>query len=567
MSCTTLLVGKKASYDGSTMIARNDDSQSGKYMPKKLTVVAPQEQPRHYRSVISHVEIDLPDDPMRYSAIPNVPKVEGIWAGAGVNAANVAMTATETIASNERVLGADPLVVLQPAENGRPEQPGGIGEEDLVTIVLPYIRSAREGVLRTARLLEKYGTYEMNGMAFADVNEIWWMETLGGHHWIAKRVPDDQYVVMPNESGIDSFDLADALGAGVDHLCSADLKEFMERNHLDLTMLPPEGDTAFAGRTQEGRTQAGRTQAGSAGSAQTGAAEGGSSVAAGTIFNPRHAFGTQSDADHVYNTPRAWFMLRYFNPRSAKWDGPDAQFTPRSNDLPWSMRPERKITVEDFKYILSSHFQGTPYDPYNVCGDTSMRGAYRCIGVNRTDFLALLQLRPNVPKEIRAVEWLTFGSNVFNSFIPFYPNTDKVPEYLAYTEEKVDTDSFYWSCRLLAALADAQFMTCKFLVERYQIKVMAEAHRILNEADRKVREIVDSYEDYYGDMDYYDGLEEEYSEDVKIDTETAAQVQTIIDDANEALADMLKEETTDVLGKVLKETSNHMKNAYARSDA
>ena len=29
MGCTTILVGKKASYDGSTMIARNDDSGSG----------------------------------------------------------------------------------------------------------------------------------------------------------------------------------------------------------------------------------------------------------------------------------------------------------------------------------------------------------------------------------------------------------------------------------------------------------------------------------------------------------------------------------------------------------
>ena len=43
MSCTTLLVGKKASYDGSVMIARNDDSASGNYTPKKLTVVTPQE--------------------------------------------------------------------------------------------------------------------------------------------------------------------------------------------------------------------------------------------------------------------------------------------------------------------------------------------------------------------------------------------------------------------------------------------------------------------------------------------------------------------------------------------
>ena len=495
MPCTTLLVGKKASYDGSTMIARNDDSGAGHYTPKKLAVVLPQDQPRHYTSVISHVEIDLPDNPMRYSAVPNALEGEGIWAGAGINEANVAMTATETIASNERVLGADPLVVYKPAEGDTPMQPGGIGEEDLVTLVLPYIRSAREGVLRTAQLLEQFGTYEMNGIAFSDVNEIWWMETFGGHHWIAKKVPDDRYVVMPNESGIDSFDLDDALGEGINHLCSADLREFIAENHLDLSM--------------------------------------------GRAFNPREAFGTQSDADHVYNTPRAWYMLQFFNPKTARWDGPDADYTPRSNDLPWSLRPERKITVEDVKYVLSSHFQGTPYDPYSSVGDVSMRGAYRCIGVNRTDFLALLQLRPYVPQSIQAVEWLTFGSNVFNTFVPFYTNTEAVPAYLSTTEKEVDTNSFYWNCRLVAALADAQFKTSKIHIERYQLKVMSEAHRILNEADRLVAELAS----------------------VKSDP------QPVIDSANEALADMVCEQTSDVLGKVLNESSNKMKNAYARSDA
>lgn len=44
--------GKKASYDGSTMIARNDDSGSGHFTPKKFVVVHPEEQPRHYESVI-----------------------------------------------------------------------------------------------------------------------------------------------------------------------------------------------------------------------------------------------------------------------------------------------------------------------------------------------------------------------------------------------------------------------------------------------------------------------------------------------------------------------------------
>lgn len=36
MPCTTILVGKKASYDGSTMIARNDGSGAGHYTSKNL---------------------------------------------------------------------------------------------------------------------------------------------------------------------------------------------------------------------------------------------------------------------------------------------------------------------------------------------------------------------------------------------------------------------------------------------------------------------------------------------------------------------------------------------------
>ena len=105
MACTTILVGKKASYDGSTMIARNDDSGSGSFTPKKFVVIHPSEQPTHYKSEISHVEIELPDHPMRYTAMPNAVKGEGIWAASGVNAARVGMTATETITSNPRVLG------------------------------------------------------------------------------------------------------------------------------------------------------------------------------------------------------------------------------------------------------------------------------------------------------------------------------------------------------------------------------------------------------------------------------------------------------------------------------
>ena len=54
MPCTTILVGKNATYDGSTMIARNDDAGGNDHFtPKKMIVVQPKEQPRVYKAVLS----------------------------------------------------------------------------------------------------------------------------------------------------------------------------------------------------------------------------------------------------------------------------------------------------------------------------------------------------------------------------------------------------------------------------------------------------------------------------------------------------------------------------------
>lgn len=53
-------------------------------------------------------------------------------------------------------------------------------------------------------------------------------------------------------------------------------------------------------------------------------------------------------------------MERYFNPKTKKWDGPDADYRPESDDIPWSMVPEKKITVEDVKYASFLPFPGNP---------------------------------------------------------------------------------------------------------------------------------------------------------------------------------------------------------------
>ena len=121
------------------------------------------------------------------------------------------------------------------------------------------------------------------------------------------------------------------------------------------------------------------------------------------------------------------------------------------------MVPEKKITVEDVKYVLSSHFQGTPYDPYAKHSDPVYRNKYRAIGINRTDLLSLIQIRPYMPEEFQVIQWVAFASNPFNVLVPFYPQVSKTPEYMANTTAEVSTENFYWASRMIAAMADAAY--------------------------------------------------------------------------------------------------------------
>src|SRR5699024_2371523 len=233
---------------------------------------------------------------------------------------NVAMSATGTITSNPRVLGADPLVEHLPAtgEAGTPEhrarQPGGFGEDGYVTLVQPNRRSPREG-----------------------------FHLRGG---------------------------------------------------------PPAGHAPWT---------------------LNGTAEHPS------VFNPREAFGSHTEHDHLYNTPRAWFMQRTLNPISEDWDSGHPGASPHSDTLPWSRRPERLLTIEDVKDVLSSHYQGTVYDLYSTRGTEPERRAFRPIGLTRHNALAILQIRPDLPESYRSLQWVCFASNPFNTLIPMFTNVEEAP--------------------------------------------------------------------------------------------------------------------------------------------
>lgn len=82
---------------------------------------------------------------------------------------------------------------------------------------------------------------------------------------------------------------------------------------------------------------------------------------------------------------------------------------------------------------------------------------YRSIGIARTGVMTINQIRSDVPERIKAVEWVCFGPNPFNAMIPVYANTDRIPGYLSKVEINVDTANFYWTSRLIAALAESDY--------------------------------------------------------------------------------------------------------------
>ena len=135
------------------------------------------------------------------------------------------------------------------------------------------------------------------------------------------------------------------------------------------------------------------------------------------------------------------------------------------------------------------------------------------------------------------MEWVAYASNAFNTMVPFYANVETTPAYLSCTTGEVSTDSFYWVSRMIAAMTDASYARSLVHAERYELAVLSASRALVKEYDAKLSAEPD-----------------------------AARRAALREEANEAIAKMLKAKASDTLDKVLFELSSGMKNSFARSD-
>lgn len=165
-------------------------------------------------------------------------------------------------------------------------------------------------------------------------------------------------------------------------------------------------------------------------------------------WNFRHIFGTDTEKDRHYNTPRVWFGQRYLNP--------EIEQDPQSSDLPFICRTSHKISVEDVSYILSSHYNETPYDPLGH-GPEELRTKFRPISMNRTQNSHVLQIRNDVPADRSAIMWLCFGVPAFSPYVPFFANVTDTDASYSETPVRLDDQSAYWMYRKLSMIVESHY--------------------------------------------------------------------------------------------------------------
>jgi len=176
--CFSVLVGKKASVDGSVMVAHNEDDRGD------IIVNLRKIQARDYGS------------PQRVALGKGAFfKTDGKTAGFLWIEGTTQEFADSFINEHGVLITSDSCPSRVTAED---YTDGGIGYM-LRRLMAEKAKSARDAVRIGGELIEKYG-YRAAGRTYmiADRNEAWMLAVLRGRHWYAQRVPDDEVAVIPN---------------------------------------------------------------------------------------------------------------------------------------------------------------------------------------------------------------------------------------------------------------------------------------------------------------------------------------------------------------------------------
>ncbi len=434
LACTNMLVGKKASVNGATMISYNADSHT-LYGELYFTPAA-DHAPGAMRKVIEWDTNkplgEIPQPAHTYRVVGNVNEwqvtiAESTWGG----------------------------------RHRLSDKNGIIDYGSLIYIALERSKTAREAIDVMTSLVSEYGYYS-SGETFSigDPNEIWVMDLVGkgtgntGAVWVAQRIPDDCISAHANQARIHKFPQAkkklnkkmNRYEVGDSCMFSADLIPFgrtlgYEGSDADFDFAATFGDLDYSAfRGCDGRVWA--------------------------FFN-RYASG----------------MERYFD---------FVDMVEGAEVLPLYVKPDRLLSHRDIQDALGDHFEGTPWDMTKDVGGGPFHSPYRwrpmhfevdgvtytherAIGTQQTGFSFVAEMRGWLPREVGAKTWFAADDAATAIFMPIYNNILEAPLCLRVGNGDMLTFSWtsaFWMTNWVANQCYSRYEDMKVDVDRVRNKIM-----------------------------------------------------------------------------------------------
>lgn len=399
-ACTNLIVGKKASTDGSVMCSYNCDgfgfsgslfySPAGRHTPGEPIAIHGW-GPSHEGQFVRQVEYTH--------------NVVGLM--------------------NDRQ-----VTIVETTFDGRLELQNRDGLLDyfsLMRLALQRSASAREAIKCMAELVEEYG-YNSSGesITVCDPDEAWIMEIIGkgpgrkGAVWVALRIPDDCISAHANLSRIRQFPQEkrktengkrEAISSkSFKHIDSPELECIYAYDVI--TFAREKG--FFSGRDED--------------------------------FSFRDAYCPIDFENVRYADARVWSFFRHHS------DDMD-QYLPyingefdRCDHLPLWIKPKEKLSLRDIQQDMRDHFEGTPLDmtadmsagPFGMpirplpmhfkdsAGNDYFRE--RPIATQQSGFTMTCQMRSWLPDEVGGVTWFNCDDANMVAYVPLYCCITQVPD-------------------------------------------------------------------------------------------------------------------------------------------
>jgi len=484
-ACTTIVVGKDATVDGSVLASHSNDGE-GSTDPRLVLIPAsdwppnserpvffsPESFPRYVGSARASVPVEAyqggptSEDFEPICSIPQVPHTfkyfEETYGAANERQLGIA----ESTCSG--VFGAAPKGITYP---GYGTGKACLSVDALTQIAMERHSKARDAIREIGSLAVEHGFYgaglfegSAESLIVTDAQEAWIFHILpdptgASAIWAAQKVPDDSFAVVPNVFIIREIDLSDA-----DHQTG----NFMFSHSV------------FAVASDLGWWKIGK---------------------------PLDFTAIYSDGEYAhkyYSGRRTWGVFSLFAP---SLDVPaDYEEWRISDPYPFAARPDKKVGVADVAKAMRSFYEGTEYSqagdtsglnlaggpwksPDHVAGNNSTvlskdGGNWeRTIGLYRSSDTYIVQSRSWLPDATGGVLWYGAYAAPYSSYVPFAVGMSTLPQVTLGHHMSLDKSTLFWANRYLGNYVQLKWTSMMEEVQDFQHQTMNQALKLQAKVD------------------------------------------------------------------------------------